>query len=100
MSYHHVNAQERVAIFYLRQMRWSFRAIGRRLGRHHTTIAREFRRNAPRYSGYSGTARLKPWQSAGVPCHGIGVARVMHGGFRFQSQHFRKGETSQGVALS
>lgn len=71
MSYHHVNAQERVAIFYLRQMRWSFRAIGRRLGRHHTTIAREFRRNAPRYSGYSGTARLKPWQSAGVPCHGV-----------------------------
>lgn len=57
MSYRHLNAQERVAIFYLRQMRWSFRAIGRRLGRHHTTIAREFRRNAPRYSIYwYGTA--------------------------------------------
>lgn len=70
MSYNHVNAQERVAIFYLRQMRWSFRAIGRRLARHHTTIAREFRRNAPRYSGYwYGTAQALAERRRAMPRH-------------------------------
>jgi len=32
MSYRHVPAQERIAIFYLQQMGLSFRAIGKRLG--------------------------------------------------------------------
>lgn len=70
MSYRHLNAQERVAIFYLQQMGWSFRAIGRRLARHHTTIAREFRRNAPRYSIYwYGTAQEFAGRRRAMPRH-------------------------------
>lgn len=58
MSYVHLNAQERIAIFYLKQMGLSLRAIGRRLDRHHSTISREYRRNAWPYSGYwFGTAQ-------------------------------------------
>ncbi|MGN8198370.1 helix-turn-helix domain-containing protein [Salinisphaera sp. RV14] len=70
MSCGHINAQERVAIFYLRQMGWSFRAIGRRLERHHTTISREFRRNAPRYSNYwYGTAEAIAAHKRATPRH-------------------------------
>lgn len=58
MSYDHLSAQERVGIFYLQQTGLSLRAIGRRLGRHHTSISREYRRNAWPYSGYwYGTAQ-------------------------------------------
>jgi IS30 family transposase len=52
MSYSHLNVHERSGIFYLKQMGLSFRQIGFRLGRHHTTISREFRRNARPFSGY------------------------------------------------
>ncbi len=45
MSYQHLNARERVSIFYLHQMRLSLREIARRLNRSHTTIARELTRN-------------------------------------------------------
>ena len=70
MSCRHLNAQERVAIFYLRQMRWSFRAIGRRLRRHHTTIAREFRRNKPPHSIYwYGTADEFARRRRSLPRH-------------------------------
>jgi len=58
MSHVHLNVQERIAIFYLRQMRLSFRAIGRRLDRDHTTISREYRRNRlPHAIYWYGTAQ-------------------------------------------
>jgi len=46
MSYQHFNAKERHTLMYLLQLKVSYRAIGRRLGRHHTTISREAKRNA------------------------------------------------------
>ena len=45
MSYRHVNAKERHTLMYLLHLRLSYREIGRRLGRHHTTILREVERN-------------------------------------------------------
>lgn len=45
MSYQHFSSKERHTLMYLLQLRLSYREIGRRLGRHHTTIAREVRRN-------------------------------------------------------
>lgn len=70
MSYCHLNPQERIAIFYLEQMGLSFRAIGLRLGRHHTTIAREFRRNAPRHGIYwYGTAQELAARRRAMPRH-------------------------------
>lgn len=70
MSYVHLNAQERVAIFYLKQMGLSLRAIGRRLGRHHTTIAREYQRNAWPHSGYwYGNAQVSADRRRTTPRH-------------------------------
>ena len=53
MSYIHLTARERMTLFYLRQQGRSFREIGRHLGRHHSTLSREFKRNSRPYtSGY------------------------------------------------
>ena len=45
MSYTHLNARERMSLFYLKQMGLSLREIGRRLNRSHTSISRELKRN-------------------------------------------------------
>lgn len=45
MAYHHLNARERMCIFYLDQSGLSLRAIGRKLNRSHTSISRELKRN-------------------------------------------------------
>lgn len=50
MSYRQLTPQERYAIHILSVAGFSHREIGRRLGRHHTTIGREKRRNGPPHS--------------------------------------------------
>lgn len=45
MSYAHLNPRERLSIFYLKQAGLSNRDIGIKLGRSHTTISRELKRN-------------------------------------------------------
>ncbi|PLZ38875.1 IS30 family transposase, partial [Fischerella thermalis] len=45
MGYSHLSTFERGQLAMLHQLGWSTRAIGRQLGRHHSTIARELRRN-------------------------------------------------------
>ena len=52
MSYRHFSANERHTLMYLLHMRLSYREIGRRLGRHHTTISREVKRNGRRIGSY------------------------------------------------
>jgi len=52
MSYQHFNAKERHTLMYLLHLRLSNREIGRRLGRHHTTIGRETKRNGRRIGSY------------------------------------------------
>ncbi|TVT50717.1 MAG: IS30 family transposase [Sedimenticola thiotaurini] len=52
MSYHHFSANERHTLMYLLHMRLSYREIGRRLGRHHSTISREVKRNGRRFACY------------------------------------------------
>ena len=47
MPYHHFTRQERYVISHLAVAGFSFREIGRRIGRHHTSVARELRRNRP-----------------------------------------------------
>lgn len=49
MSYGHLNLGERYVIHHLTLIGLSRREIGRRLGRHHTTIGRELGRNGPTY---------------------------------------------------
>jgi len=56
MSYCHFNARERMTLFYLHQMGLSFREIGRRLNRSHTSISRELLRNKRRFGCYSDIA--------------------------------------------
>ena len=45
MSYHHLNTFERTRIEVLSKMGYSARQIARQLHRHHSTIARELKRN-------------------------------------------------------
>ena len=47
MPYHHFTMQERVYITYMVLAGFSLREIGRQIGRHHTSISREMRRNRP-----------------------------------------------------
>lgn len=51
MSYGHLTPHERYVISHLHVARYSLREIARRLGRHHSTISREIRRNGPKYPG-------------------------------------------------
>jgi transposase, IS30 family len=51
MSYTHLTARDRYVISHLNGM-MSCREIARRLGRHHTTIIREIKRNKPPHSTY------------------------------------------------
>jgi transposase, IS30 family len=48
MSYQHLSEKERIAISFL-QYSFSIREIARRLGRHHSTISREFKRAKARH---------------------------------------------------
>ena len=47
MSYTHLTPNERYVISHLNVAEFSLREIARRLGRHHSTISRELRRNGP-----------------------------------------------------
>lgn len=47
MSYSHITEKERYVITHLRLARYSLREIARRLGRHHSSISREIKRNKP-----------------------------------------------------
>jgi IS30 family transposase len=51
MPYMHLTPQERYVISHLKVANYSLREIARRLGRHHTTISREIKRNGPTYPG-------------------------------------------------
>jgi len=51
MSYTHLTPNDRYVISHLKVAKFSLREIARRLGRHHSTISRELRRNGPDYPG-------------------------------------------------
>ena len=50
MSYIHFTEKERYVISHMHMAGFSLRAIGRRLGRDHTSIMREIKRNRPTYA--------------------------------------------------
>ena len=56
MSYTQLNPRERMSLFYLHQTGYSFREIGRRLNRSHTTISRELDRNNRAFGCYCDRA--------------------------------------------
>ncbi|MCM0083159.1 helix-turn-helix domain-containing protein [Geomonas sp. Red32] len=45
MSYTHLTEKERYVISHLKMADYPLREIARRLGRHHTSISREIKRN-------------------------------------------------------
>jgi len=47
MSYTQLTGEERYVIAHLKMFKLSLREIARRLGRHHSTISREIKRNGP-----------------------------------------------------
>jgi len=49
MSYVQLTSNERYVIYHLKLCRFSLREIGRRLGRSHSTISRELKRNGPAF---------------------------------------------------
>jgi IS30 family transposase len=52
MSYKHISSHERYVIYHLLLWGLSYREIGRRLNRHHTTISREANRNGRVFACY------------------------------------------------
>ncbi|MFC1790700.1 IS30 family transposase, partial [Patescibacteria group bacterium] len=52
MKYQHLTLAEREKLYALREQGQSFREIARRLGRSHTSLAREYRRHAKYYKPY------------------------------------------------
>ena len=52
MAYYHLSTLERKAIYYRFNSGESCRSIAKLLGRHHTTIMREIKRNKPKYYTY------------------------------------------------
>ena len=60
MSYSHFSEHERYVIYHLKLYGLSLREIGRRLGRHHTSISREIERNGyPNTVYYPGVSQPK-----------------------------------------
>jgi IS30 family transposase len=51
MPYTHLTERDRYVISHLSLAGYSYREIGRRIGRDHTTISREIKRNGPMYPG-------------------------------------------------
>jgi IS30 family transposase len=51
MSYAQLTLEERFTIYHLKLFKLGVREIAGRLNRHHSTISRELKRNAPRYVG-------------------------------------------------
>lgn len=47
MPYVQLTSEERYVIYHLKLFKLSLREIARRLGRHHSTISRELKRNGP-----------------------------------------------------
>ena len=52
MPYEQLTSEERYVIYHLKLYKLSLREIGRRLGRHHTTISRELKRNGPAFPSW------------------------------------------------
>lgn len=50
MSYQQLTLEERYVIAHLKIAKFSLREIARRLGRHHSTISRELKRNGPAFA--------------------------------------------------
>ena len=67
MSHRHLTPRERFAIEQLRLGKHSFREIGRRLKRHHSTIAREVARNMSRHAGATYIWQRGEASRAGAP---------------------------------
>lgn len=49
MPYHHLSEEDRYVISHLNIAGYSYREIGRRIGRSHATVSREIKRNGPTY---------------------------------------------------
>lgn len=70
MSYTHFSEHERYVIYHLKLYGLSLREIGRRLGRHHTSISREIERNGyPNTVYYHGVSQPKADARARRPRH-------------------------------
>lgn len=68
MPYNHLTLEERYEIKHLTAQKYSIREIGRMLGRSHSTISRELRRNASRNSSYCASKANEKYRNRRVAC--------------------------------
>lgn len=81
MSYTHLTEKDRRVISHLRLAKFSLREIARRLGRHHTSISREIKRNGPTHPAntvYGTTSRNLLLRSVGIRPEVIIVKTIRH----------------------
>ena len=67
MSYNHLNTFERTRIEVLSKMGYSTRQIAQQLNRHHSTIARELKRNTQKT--YQAELADELTKQRGLVCH-------------------------------
>ena len=68
MPYNHLTLEERYEIKHLAAQKYSIREIGRMLGRSHSTISRELRRNASRNNSYCASKANEKYRNRRVAC--------------------------------
>lgn len=71
MSYTHLSASEQTGLFYMYRSGYSLRAIAERLGRHHSSLSRELKRNSRPFDwGYCNLyAHKQSIQRRKIPAH-------------------------------
>jgi IS30 family transposase len=98
MSYTQLSAEERYVIYHLELVGLSRREIGRRLGRHHSTISREVARNGPTCGNvyWHRAAQEKALARRRIPRH---WRRQRHGPLRdYVTRHLRQDWPPEAIA--
>lgn len=97
MKYRHLTLEEREKIYLFLNLGCSRREIARRIGRHHTTVSRELRRNAPYLTEYIACRAHKKAENRSVKCRKVAALKKPKV-FLYVREKLRKGWSPETIA--